>query len=855
MKKSILVLLLILTGLTMCCAVSAARSDISGDVYKLLSFAGVEINSLGFSEDMMVVTLYPDGTASVSEEGKDADTGSWTLDGNDITISTGGDSLRGTLEGDTLTLNIEGADFVLVKETPKPAEENEPSGFSRLVSSIWSSLTGKNKEPEPTPTEIPQPTETPAPLPTEESSSSDAKSKWADLANTVRDSRDSVENEQAAADDVLPAEAPAAGIKLPASFRVGDVFKFGHYEQDNNTSNGKEPIEWQVLAVENGRVLVISKYALDAKPFNETKTEGVTWETCTLRSWLNSEFLKSAFSSEEQNRIQLVTNRTPDHEDSGNPGRIGYGGNDTKDRIFLLSIDEARQYFGRDFSCEATAFAEAHKTEGAVHITSWWLRSTGLPLYGKNYNAAVCGDDMMYGGGDTVSSTNNVVRPAFWLDLKGSADSGTAEQIAVTKPTAQPAANGLPSSFRVGDLFTFGHYEQDNNTSNGKEPIQWQVLAVENGQALVISKFALDGKRFNETGYTGNWETSTLQKWLNADFRGSAFSMPEQALIAESIFLLSRDEANRYFGSDLARQCKPTAYAESQKANTFNGNAYWWLRSADASGYPDLVIHDGSVNNQYANDIMAVRPAFRLDPDGTAGAAQSAGTTGLKRPDAVYTEPAKPAQTSASSESGRYVDSCRMKSYLKPGDHAEVVTERGLKLRKKPAGTETGVQAFAGKDVEILDGPVCRNGSVWFEINFLGYRGWSMEGLDGIYYLRKTDGTPTRPDPSPKRTQPTPRPTASSGDTSPRTGNSKYSSRLKIGDTVEVINTGGLQLYMTPNGKYYDGVAAWPGKAAKVTDGPQYDKNGSIWWEIDFLGHRGWVLEVTTKGTYYLEKK
>ena len=123
MKKSIFVLLLILTGLTMCCAVSAAQSDISGDVYKLLSFAGVEINSLGFSEDMMVVTLYPDGTAAVSEEGKDDDTGSWTLDGNDITISTGGDSLRGTLEGDTLTLNIEGADFVLVKQTPEPAAD------------------------------------------------------------------------------------------------------------------------------------------------------------------------------------------------------------------------------------------------------------------------------------------------------------------------------------------------------------------------------------------------------------------------------------------------------------------------------------------------------------------------------------------------------------------------------------------------------------------------------------------------------------------------------------------------------------------------------------------------------------
>ncbi|MBP3696995.1 MAG: hypothetical protein J6J45_05560, partial [Clostridia bacterium] len=68
--------------------------------------------------------------------------------------------------------------------------------------------------------------------------------------------------------------------------QVGDYITFGSYEQDNDLSNGKEPIEWLVLDKQDGKVLVISKYALDAKPYNDEYVD-VTWETCTLRSWLN----------------------------------------------------------------------------------------------------------------------------------------------------------------------------------------------------------------------------------------------------------------------------------------------------------------------------------------------------------------------------------------------------------------------------------------------------------------------------------------------------------------------------------------------------------------------------------------
>ena len=41
----------------------------------------------------------------------------------------------------------------------------------------------------------------------------------------------------------------------------------------------------------------------------------------------------------------------------------------------------------------------------------------------------------------------------------------------------------------VGDIITFGHYEQDNNLDNGAEPIEWIVLDVQDGKALLLSKY------------------------------------------------------------------------------------------------------------------------------------------------------------------------------------------------------------------------------------------------------------------------------------------------------------------------------------------------------------------------------
>ena len=182
---------------------------------------------------------------------------------------------------------------------------------------------------------------------------------------------------------------------------VGDYVCFGAYEQDKDTSDGKESVEWQVLAKEDNKILVISKYVLDAKPYN-TELWYVTWETCTLRTWLNKTFLDEAFGEAEQSMIQT---------------------NATEDRIFLLSIDEANKYFATDEArmCAPTASARAkgaytddnRKVDGEA-TCCWWLRSPGRVQF---FAANVYYDGGVNSFGNNYTYGLVGVRPAMWISL------------------------------------------------------------------------------------------------------------------------------------------------------------------------------------------------------------------------------------------------------------------------------------------------------------------------------------------------------------------------------------------------------------------------------------------------------
>ena len=234
------------------------------------------------------------------------------------------------------------------------------------------------------------------------------------------------ESEQVTTETPVVTEEPAAEAASEpeeaqnedTTIKVGDYITYGSYEQDNDKSNGAEAISWRVLDIQNGKALHISEYGLDAKAYNEECTD-ITWEDCTLRSWLNNEFLDEAFTASERSAIQLTQVVNDDNAEYGTEG-----GNDTEDYIFLLSLDEAEQYFAddEDRMCASTAYANAngcytdsdYKTKAGEACCWWWLRSPGDCTLGA---AFVSIGGWLFEYGNIVDDYGDAARPALWLDI------------------------------------------------------------------------------------------------------------------------------------------------------------------------------------------------------------------------------------------------------------------------------------------------------------------------------------------------------------------------------------------------------------------------------------------------------
>ena len=198
---------------------------------------------------------------------------------------------------------------------------------------------------------------------------------------------------------------------------VGEKYKFGSYKQNINEENGGEEIEWIVLEKDGSSALLLADKALDVLPYNTDLTD-VTWEICTLRKWLNIDFLNSAFTAEERQRI-LTTELPADK----NPNFISEQGNVTKDKIFLLSIADVNKYFSSNaermcvptaYTRKAGAYIDAYSPKNGETTCWWWLRSIGFNQ--QTASAVGIGGAAGYLG-DPVNYMRNAVRPALRITV------------------------------------------------------------------------------------------------------------------------------------------------------------------------------------------------------------------------------------------------------------------------------------------------------------------------------------------------------------------------------------------------------------------------------------------------------
>ena len=205
-----------------------------------------------------------------------------------------------------------------------------------------------------------------------------------------------------------------AGIAKVVAYQPGNYVTFGTYPQTKSGTD-QTPIEWLVLESDGETALLISRYALDAEPYNN-KLIDTTWEKCTLRRWLNNDFYNRAFSAEEKKTI-LVSDVSADK----NPRHDTDPGNATKDLVFLLSIVEAKKYFANkearmcaatDYAIKQGTYTNSNYTVDGRKACWWWLRSPG---YSSNSAADVYTDGSF--SNNIVSSSIDAVRPCVRVRL------------------------------------------------------------------------------------------------------------------------------------------------------------------------------------------------------------------------------------------------------------------------------------------------------------------------------------------------------------------------------------------------------------------------------------------------------
>lgn len=204
-----------------------------------------------------------------------------------------------------------------------------------------------------------------------------------------------------------------------SGYEAGEIITFGTYEQDNLLYNGAEEIEWIILEVQPDRLLLLSRYALDSERYHYRK-ESVTWDTCSVRDWLNDTFYWEAFTRSE--RECILSSRTSLYDDY----------------VFFLSDEETEEYLPRakDRICKATPYCAGQN----VYVNpstggSWWLlRTTGDD--GNKFAMSVNSDGTIDYNGGHVESDRGTVRPAIWLKIGGK----------------NSASNAVPSTPKNGRL-------------------------------------------------------------------------------------------------------------------------------------------------------------------------------------------------------------------------------------------------------------------------------------------------------------------------------------------------------------------------------------------------------------------
>lgn len=336
-----------------------------------------------------------------------------------------------------------------------------------------------------------------------------------------------------------------------------------------------EPITWKVLEAGNDDIFVMAEQALDCQKYDSSKYSSVTWETSTLRKWLNEQFIGQAFSAEEQKLIKQTT--------VTNPSNSVYsidGGKNTTDQIYILSEEEVQNakygfcQITNEFSQTRNPAASDYSYSKGTHYSEfaadsrekgsyWWIRTPGQSL---SRAATVFNGKLDMEGSDTDCANLGIV-PV--MHLKRSAASQTfkapahycktnhnsiwdtisfgnypATQVADADVTAEITnavydenGDALVGNTKYRRVLEYG--TENTYTYYKWEPIQWKVLSYDGTTLYLMTQNAIDCKEYDlgeNDRWDGSyrWSSSVIRKWLNETFYQQAFDEKEKADIKQT---------------------------------------------------------------------------------------------------------------------------------------------------------------------------------------------------------------------------------------------------------------------------------------------------------------------------------
>ena len=392
------------------------------------------------------------------------------------------------------------------------------------------------------------------------------------------------------------------------NFSDDETMKFGAWYTYDKTGKSKDKLRWHILKKSKNRALLITEDIIDVRPFHNND-EDVSWSDSDLRKWLNDIFYNEAFSEEEKKYIYnykitddlrfFNDNFVKKDDDYIRANNLG----ESKDKVFLLSYFEMIVYFNtattdkQILNPSLSRYAEnkyknISNNECNDSICSYWTRNTSSKN-GENraYSVDEKENNKYSYKKEKVNNDLVGVRPVIWVkynnkdnDEYGKYYSDKEDlyyQYILNKKDAyvndewnankedllkQIEYCKTLTDYNDGEVIEetdhilFGQYVIDG-VDNGKEEIKWTILDKdeENGRALLVSKYIIDAKYYNEEGGDVTWETSSIRKWLNNDFYNKAFDEKEKELIIETLLHTNDESGIR-------------AYTVDEKYYTIGGN-------------------------------------------------------------------------------------------------------------------------------------------------------------------------------------------------------------------------------------------------------------------------------------------